>query len=166
MAELSEYEKSRAEQIRKNNAYLLSLGIIVVKEMKPKAKPKAPPKPKEEPTGPSRRSSRLDGLPAEDFELGDTAEQPGFEGYAADVSGRDPYCCWWTVSEECPTGVMRPPLTELQRRALTEPLDAADRDSLVIDGEDEAWVTVSFMRSRPWAAARIPRGWATDASDC
>ena len=60
MAELSEYEKSRAEQIRKNNAYLLSLGIIdidVVKEMKPKAKPKAPPKPKEEPTGPSRRSS-------------------------------------------------------------------------------------------------------------
>ena len=28
MAELSEYEKCRAEQIRKNNAYLVSLGIV------------------------------------------------------------------------------------------------------------------------------------------
>ena len=144
MSELSEYEKSRAEQIRRNNAYLVSLGIIdIAKEMKPKPKPKAPPKPKEEPTGPSRRSSRLDGLPAEEFELGDgSSEQPAFEGYAADTSGRDCYCCWWTVSEECPEGVTRPPLTELQRRALTEPLGAEDRDSLVIDGEDEAWVTV------------------------
>lgn len=106
MDTLSAYELTRAEQIRKNNAYLLSLGLLTdAKALKPKPKPKAAPKPKPAaPSGPARRSSRLDGLPPEEdagVELDDSAWKP------PDAPGRDPLGCWWTISEDNPEGDMR-----------------------------------------------------------
>lgn len=134
---LSAYELSRAERIKANNAYLMSLGLLEdAKAMKAKPKAKAPPKPKPDFTssGPGRTSSRLSGVPI--IEEPVVADSTRNSEHAAE---RDPMCCWWTVSEEMPEGVTRPPLTPDQHRALSTPLSAAERGSLVVDDADE-WV--------------------------
>eukprot|EP00966_Prymnesium_polylepis_P054014 1248519-Prymnesium_polylepis.1 len=158
MEGLSEYEISRAEQIKKNNAYLLSLGLLNdAKALRAKAAPKPKPKPKpasEQPAGPARRSRRVEGEAPEEPVGDDEVEQ----GWTAPVKAeRDPFCSWvsagtplawrphpcdrWTVAEDNPEGTRRPPLTDAQLRALEEPLSAAERDALVVDGEGDEWVT-------------------------
>ena len=111
MAEPSAYELKRAEQIRQNNAHLAMLGIIEDVEAlrgKPKPKPKPKPKqPKPQQDGPARRSSRLDGLPAElemDADNGGAAVE---QSWSAPVKAdRNPFGCWWTACRENPEGVM------------------------------------------------------------
>ena len=153
-APLSAYELTRAETIRKNNAFLMSLGLLDdVEAMRPTPKPKPAPKPKPTqtlPSGPSRRSSRLDGQPAEEvFEL-DEAEDTDTPPKAP----HDPFHCWWTVSKENPEGTARRPrLTSLQLKALQTPLRAADRESLNIDGDDE-WVTDLLKFARAYGGQR------------
>ena len=149
--ELTPYELTRAEQIRKNNAYLLSLGLLTDAEaMKAKPKPKPKPKPKAvAPSGPARRSSRLDGLPPEDADV-----EPEDTWKPPDKPGRDPLGCWWTVREENPEGDKRPPLTEAQLAALSSPLTAEQRESLVVEADVDAMVRDALTFLRCYVRAR------------
>ena len=108
--DLCEYELTRAENIKRNNAFLMALGLMDDAEaMRKKPKVKAPPKPKPEKTesGPARRSSRLDPtLEPEDGAAEEIWSPP-------ETAERDPYVCWWTTD-----GMRRPPLTAAQERAL------------------------------------------------
>ena len=166
MAELSAYEQTRAERIKANNAYLMSLGLLDDAKAMKKPKPaKVQPKPKaaaKDESGPARTSRRLSGGPAEDIALLDGSEaQVGWQ--APERPERDPYCCWWTVSEEKPWGVQRPPLTDEQHRALTTHLSAEQRESLSIDGADE-WVTDMLKLSRAYGG-KSPEAFCVPSRD-
>jgi len=127
MADLSAYELKRSEKIRQNNAHLLSLGLGPdATALKPKPKPKPAPKPKAAPSGPARRSSRLDGMPPEDVGVEPEAAQK-----PPDKADRDELACWWTATEENPAGEKRPPLTDAQFKALETPLTTEQRESIV-----------------------------------
>jgi len=150
---LSEYEQTRAENIRRNNLHLLSLGLIddkgqgAFKKAAPAKKPRPRPD-KVEPAGPARRSARLDGVPAEeeDLPLGDGGAEEHWSPPTR--AERDPYLCWWTVEKDKP-GVQRPPLTATQRRALETPLTQQERESLTLAGGEDDWVTdlLQFARA-------------------
>ena len=127
MADLSAYELKRSEKIRQNNAHLLSLGLGPdATALKPKPKPKPAPKPKAAPSGPARRSSRLDGMPPEDVGV-----EPEAAWKPTDKPDRDELACWWTATEENPAGEKRPPLTDAQFKALETPLTTEQRESIV-----------------------------------
>ena len=139
---MSAYEMSRAEQIRRNNAMLVSMGLLdAAAAMRPQPlKKKAPAKhkPVAEPSGQKRRSSRQQGAPAP-VEM---ETEPEAAWTPPSATERDPFRCWWTCSTENPEGELRPPLTELQRTALTTELSADERASLDLQGgeDDAAWV--------------------------
>ena len=144
-AGLAPYEIERAENIRRNNAFLLNLGLLDEHALRAKPKkPKAAPKPKPEPTGPRRSSGRLSGeAPEEPF---------GIEPAAADdqPDEPDPFFCWWTATEENPAGETRPPLTDEQKSALMTPLTAEQREAIVFpEGSASAMVqdAMVFLRS-------------------
>eukprot|EP00900_Chrysochromulina_parva_P024011 jgi/Chrpa1/6243/Chrysochromulina_OHIO_Genome00015149-RA len=140
---LSEYELSRAERIKANNAYLMALGLLDdAKALKAKPKAKAPPKPKQDviaSTGPARTSSRLSGVPIEESSSVDA----GTIWMPDPPEERHPLCCWWT-----PEGIIRPPLTPEQKRALSTALSDEERETLVVDDGDE-WVNdaLCFLRA-------------------
>ena len=134
--ELSAYELQRAENIRRNNAFLLSLGHKPDELLttKPK-KPKAPPKPKPEPSGPSRRSGRLSGeVP---LEPDDSEEEPTERWEAPQKPDRHARGCWWEALLPSGQHPLRPKLTDLQLRVLITPLTEEQRKSLPHDGD--AW---------------------------
>ena len=127
MADLSAYELKRSEKIRQNNAHLLKLGLGTdATGLKPKPKPKPAPKPKAAPSGPARRSSRLDGMPPEDVGV-----EPEAAWKPPDAPGRDGLACWWTATEKNPAGKQRPELTDAQLKALKTPLTTEQRESIV-----------------------------------
>ena len=146
---LAPYEIERAENIRRNNAFLLNLGLqadVHALRTKPK-KPKAAPKPKPEPTGPRRSSGRLSGeAPEEPF---------GIEPAAADdqPDEPDPFFCWWTATEENPAGETRPPLTDEQKTALMTPLTAEQREAIVFpEGSASAMVQDAMVLLRSYVS--------------
>lgn len=175
MAEpLSAYELTRAEKIRRNNEYLASLGLYEDRDALRKPKPKQVTKPrieKPQAEGPSRRSSRLDGLPAEEPVLVDDV---GDSSPPLKNTARDPYECWWTATKEQPEAAQRPPLTLAQAQALQTPLTAEERDSLDLEAirlravsegaeeDDAAWVT-DFLKYACLANASPP---ATQTHAC
>ena len=138
---LSEYELSRAERIKANNAYLMALGLLDdAKALKAKPKAKAPPKPKQDVIiGPARTSSRLSGVPIEESSSVDA----GDIWMPDPLEERHPLCCWWT-----PEGIIRPPLTPEQKCALSTALSDEERETLVVDDGDE-WVNdaLCFLRA-------------------
>ena len=144
MADLSAYELKRSEKIRQNNAHLLSLGLGPdATALKPKPKPKPAPKPKAAPSGPARRSSRLDGMPPEDVGV-----EPEAAWKPTDKPDRDELACWWTATEENPAGEKRPPLTDAQFKALETPLTTEQRESIVPEANVDLMVgdALRFLR--------------------
>jgi len=155
---LSAYELTRAENIRRNNQYLLSLGLDVAAEQV--RKPKPPPKPKSPKpiteVKASRSSSRLCGLPADPVE--DLEPEPAWEpDEKKPKRGEAGLSCWWLPATECdPLGPPRPPLTECQELALLTPLTSEQRESLVLEGGEEEgdWVTEMLRFLRAYGAQR------------
>ena len=141
MADLSAYELKRSEKIRQNNAHLLLLGLGPdATALKPKPKPKPAPKPKAAPSGPARRSSRLDGMPPEDVGV-----EPEAAWKPPDAPGRDELACWW---EDDPARKKRPELTDAQFKALETPLTTEQRESIVPEGNVDLMVedALRFLR--------------------
>lgn len=149
---------TRAENIRRNNQYLLSLGLDVAAEQV--RKPKPPPKPKSPKpiteVKASRSSSRLCGLPADPVE--DLEPEPAWEpDEKKPKRGEAGLSCWWLPATECdPLGPPRPPLTECQELALLTPLTSEQRESLVLEGGEEEgdWVTEMLRFLRAYGAQR------------
>jgi len=154
MTDLSAYELSRAENIRRNNAYLLALGLHVaaedVRKPKPKPKPKAPPKPQTEAVN-QRRSSRLDGIPVEELEVVETKWEADEKAPKRGEAGLN---CWWLHDDDDPLGPLRPPLSRCQEYALLTPLTAEQRDSLVLEGHADEWITDMLRFLRAYGAQR------------
>ena len=152
MATTSAYELQVAENIRKNNEFLLSLGIQnpVEKKNKVVRKPKQPVAVEE-----TSRSSRSQGPIWDEPEAHGTAQAGTDLSIAAQqpANTRDPLACWWTATEEDPDGQQRPALTDEQQHALETELTAEQRATLVLPvgegGDQHAWVTdfLQFIRA-------------------
>ena len=153
--EPSSYELSRLENIKRNNEILLGLGLIDAAKAcaVPKlVKAKPPPKPKPETVdGPSRRSARGMGLPAEVDDSAPGVDEASERWQAPAAVERDGRACWWLPpTEEQPEAVRRPALTTAQLFALQEPLSREERESLVLEGDGDAWVTDMLTFSRAY----------------
>lgn len=154
MATTSAYELQVAENIRKNNEFLLSLGIqgLIEKKDKPKVvrKPKQPVA-----VEATSRSSRSQGPIWDEPEAHGNAQAGAdlFQASQQPSKARDALACWWTATEEQPEGQQRPALTKQQQRALETELTAEQRATLVLpvgdDGDQHAWVTdfLQFIRA-------------------